>query len=361
MAIYSFAAPLLVPSRSVVLSYALIFIASCLFYPAGATYYGLIGDRLGRQKSCVYSTLGLAVATGLIGLIPSSFFAGGGWMALLALICAQYFFSGGEYHGSIVFSLEHGKSSGLMSSLSCLFAVLGLVAASGLVALSSGGPWVRLCFLVGGLGGGVSYLLKNQCQETPAFAALSQEPLKPLGWSDWSKIGTVVAVLAFFMTSYTFIFIFLPLVHPGHPFNTATALVVYGGALVASGLCADRIGDQRVMVAGMALFSVLIVPLCSFCEDLFLLQLVLTICASLVIGPIHSWMLRQFEVKHRCRGIFISSAIATALFGGSAVPICLMIFEKTHALALCSVYPLAIALGSWLCFALHKKRVEVAA
>lgn len=358
MAIYSFAAPLLVPSRAVVLSYALLFIASCLFYPVGSIYYGLIGDRQGRQKSCVYSTLGLAIATGLIGLIPTHFFAGGGWALLLILICAQYFFSGGEYHGSVVFSLEHGKQSGLMSSLSCLFAVFGLALANGLATLADG-RWVRLCFLVGGLGGAISYLLKNQCRETPVFAALSQEPLKPLGLSEWSKIGTVVAVLAFFMTSYTFIFIFLPLVHPGEPFNTTAALAMYGGLLVGSGLLADRIGDQKVMATGMALFSALVVPLCHLCAALFILQLALTICASLVIGPIHSWMLHQFEVKNRCRGIFISSAIATALFGGSAVPTCLMIFERSHSLALSSLYPLAISLGSWLCFAIHKKRVEV--
>lgn len=360
MAIYSFAAPLLVPSRALLLSYALLFIASCLFYPAGSIYYGLVGDRQGRQKSCVYSTLGLAVATGLIGLIPSHFFAGGGWILLLLLICAQYFFSGGEYHGSIVFSLEHGKESGLMSSLSCLFAVFGLALANGLATLAGGGG-VRLCFLVGGVGGVVSYLLKNQCQETPAFTALLQEPLKPLRLSDWSKIGTVVALLAFFMTSYAFIFIFLPLVHPGHSFNTVIALAVYGGLLVGSGLLADQVGVERVIFMGIALFSVLVVPLCHFCGDLLILQGGLTICASLVIGPIHSWMLHQFEVRHRCRGIFISSAIATALFGGSAVPVCLMIFERSHSLALSSIYPLAISLGAWVCFAIHKKRVEVAA
>jgi hypothetical protein len=75
--------------------------------------------------------------------------------------------------------------------------------------------------------------------------------------------------------------------------------------------------------------------------------MVLTPIACLVIGPIHSWMLNQFNVQHRCRGIFISSALATSIFGGSTVPICLMIFEKFNSLMICSFYPLLIALISF--------------
>ncbi len=56
-------------------------------------------------------------------------------------------------------------------------------------------------------------------------------------------------------------------------------------------------------------------PFIYLCENLLSLQMILTACACLVIGPIHSWMLNQFEVQNRCRGIFISSAIATSVFG----------------------------------------------
>ena len=76
----------------------------------------------------------------------------------LICICAQHFFSGGEYHGSIVFSLEHSehKKSGIMSALSCLFAVFGLVAANGLATLTlmkGSELWMRICFLIGALEG----------------------------------------------------------------------------------------------------------------------------------------------------------------------------------------------------------------
>lgn len=383
MAIYSFIAPLLAKllfqqetaGSAVFFSYSLVFIGSCFLYPAGAVYYGLIGDKRGRQKTCIYSTLGLAVATGMMGIVPIHFLAGNAWICFLVLIGAQHFFSGGEYHGSIVFSLEHSgkKYNGFMSSLSCLFAVFGLVAANGLATLSflmEDELWIRVCFFVGAMGGLISYYLKNHCQETPAFIAIPQESLKDVNWStfiqsEWWKIGTVVVILAFFIVSYTFIFIFLPLMQfdqtASQNFDTFKSLIAYGLFLVIAGLLADRVSIQKVMLAGIWLFSIAIVPSCYLCENLLSLQMILTVCACLVIGPIHSWMLNQFEVQNRCRGIFISSAIATSIFGGSTVPICLMIFEKTHSLVMCCIYPLTISLGSFACLTFFKKTREVLA
>jgi len=382
MAIYSFIAPLLAHLlfqhagawNAVFFSYFLVFIASSLLYPVGAIYYGLIGDRQGRQKLCIYSTLGLAIATGLMGLIPFHYLGDNVWIYFLVLICAQYFFSGGEYHGSIVFALEHSgqKQSGLMSSLSCLFAVFGLAAANGFAAFSflmQDEVWIRICFIVGGATGLISFFLKNYCHETPAFTGLPLELLREVKWpvfvkAEWRKIAALVWVLAFFIVSYTFIFIFLPLLNLEsglQNFDTFKSLIAYGFFLVLAGLLADRFGIQKVMLLGICLFSAVIMPLTYFCRDLFIIQMVLTPCACLVIGPIHSWMLHQFKVQYRCRGIFISSAIATSIFNGSTVPVCLMIFEEFNSLTICSVYPLMIACISFGFLICMKQPKEVLA
>lgn len=374
MAIYSFIAPLLATllfqqtteAKALFFSYSFAFIGSCFLYPLGAFYYGFVGDKQGRQKTCIYSTLGLAIATGMMGLVSIEFLADSAWIYFLVLICVQYFFSGGEYYGSIVFSLEHSeeigkKQNGLMSAFSCLFAVFGIVAANGMATFSiarEGGVWIQICFLAGALGGLISYFMKNHCKETPAFAALSRKTVESLDWfsfinSEWKKIVRVMMVFAFFIVSYSFIFIFLPL-YPftdssGQNLDTFYSLMAYGVFLVASGWLADRFGVQKIMLMGILLFSIFIVPLCYFCSQLFVLQIILTAFACLAIGPIHGWMLQQFEVSHRCRGIFISSALATALFLGSTVPICLMLLEAYDSLVICSIYPLMVALVSFGC------------
>jgi len=367
MAIYIFMAPMLSSvlfnseENGIFFSYLLVFLGAWLFFPAGAAYYGFLGDRFGRQTTCIYSTLGLSLATGLMGLVPFEYFAGSTWIIFLALICAQHFFSGGEYYGSIVFSLEHSeeKKGGAVSGLSCLFAVFGLMAANGLATLAQlfdSELFVRIAFLVGGVGGFISYSLKNHCEETPIFTALSKNVTKEnMCWklflqSQWKKILSVVMVFAFFVVGYAYVFIFLPLL----PFNNAStdsfdtfkSLIMYGTFLLAAGFLSDRIGIGKVMLAGAVLFSSVVLPISYMCDNLLILQVILTICISLVIGPIHTWMVRQFEAQNRCRGIFISSAIATSIFGGSTVPICLLIFEKFQSATICGIYPLIIALGS---------------
>lgn len=377
MAIYSFSAPLLAKflfnhtDHSIFFSYFLILMASCFLYPLGAIYYGYMGDQQGRQRTCVYSTLGLAISTGLMGFIPFSI-ENFTWICFLILICAQHFFSGGEYHGSIVFSLEHAnqKKNGIMSALSCFFAVFGLTLANGLSSLSSSLSYpftIRMCFYLGGVGGVLSYLLKNHCRDTPIFITISKESLLPMNWSifikdEWEKIGSVILTYAFFIVSYTFIFIFLPIIYVDNngfqTFDTFKSLIAYGGFLVLAGLIADRIGEEQTLLIGIKLFAILILPLCYLCKNLLILQISLTACASFAIGPIHGWMLHQFEPKNRCRGIFISSAIATSFFGGSTVPICLLIFQKFNSLFVCCIYPFLIAIGSFICLKSNQKRRE---
>ncbi len=374
MAIFSFTAPFFAkrlfcdatPWSAVFFSYSLVFIGSCFLYPAGAIYFGFLGDKKGRQKTCTRSTLGLGLATGMMGFIPIDLFGAQAWICFLLLICAQHFFSGGEYHGSIVFSLEHAREqkSGFMSSASCLFAVAGIALASGLATQSlmiQNPLWVRGCFLIGGIGGLLSYFFKNHCEETPIFAAIPKELLKTVQpkeflQNQWRRILGTVLILGFFCISYSFIFIFLPLTREGQTFDTLQSLIIYALFLIAAGILADRFGMQKIMRIGCILFSIAIIPLCYFSTHLLILQMTLTIFACLVIGPIHSWMLNQFEPHERCRGIFISSAIATCLFGGSTVPICLILFEKSHSLAITGIYPLVFSLCALAYLTLAKKK-----
>lgn len=365
MAIYNFVAPFLATlifkqnSHSVFFSYGLVFIGSCFLYPIGGIYYGFIGDRKGRRETCIYSTLGLGIVTGCMGLVPYS------WVYFLILICAAHFFSGGEYHGSIVFSLEHseGKQKGVMSALSCLFAVFGLMAAScfSTIAITLKSAFcIQICFFVGALGGVISYWLKNHCAETPAFIGISQTSFAAR--PEWAKILRIIGVLAFFIVSYSFIFVFLPLMQfkSMHHFDTFKSLILYGLFLVLAGFFADLVGLKRIMMVGTILFAITLIPLACFCKNLLLFQMVLTPAACLVIGPLHSWMLDQFEVQNRCRGIFIGSAIATAIFGGSTVPICLLIFETTHSLAICCLYPLIVALSALSCLIIETRKEVLA-
>lgn len=361
MAIYSFTAPFIAPLifpnsetwSPLFFFYCLAFVGSCLCYPLGAFYYGVMGDREGRRKTCTHSALGLAIATGLMGVLPLNHSGDLSWICFLLLLGAQNFFSGGEYHGSIVFSLEHANKpqNGFMSATSCLFAVFGLCLANGCaIAAMHKELLIRGCFLLGALGGILSYVLKNYCRETPQFAAVSPASFDKIQLisffkTEWPAILGSTLILSFYIVSYSFIFIFLPLVINSDPFDTFKSLMAYGILLVIGGILADCFSLKKTMTIGAGLFALTVVFLCYHCSSLLILQSILTSLACLVIGPMHGWMLQQFTVQKRCRGIFISSALSMSLFGGSTVPICLLLFEQFHSLAVCALFPMLFALS----------------
>jgi MFS transporter, MHS family, proline/betaine transporter len=352
IAVYGFVAPFLAPllfqkmseAHSILFSYVLIFIGCCLLYPIGAFYYS------SSTKKVLDSTLGLALTTGLMGIFPR-FLLEGGWLYFLILVSIQHFFWGGDYYGSIVFSLRHSqeKKKGLMSSLSGVFTVLGLALANGLATVSlltQNDQWMRSCFFVGAVCGLTSYFLKRAChKDSVPLAPVSESTTSLLKEEKW-KLITASLVLGLFLVIYAFIFLFLPLVctQTSQDFATFKAFLVYGICLVLGGWIADKWDIRKTLWLGICLFSLLLIPVCYLFQNLFLMQTLLIPFACLAIGPVHSWVLYHFSALHRFRGVFISSAIATSIFAASTVPICLFVFEKTQSLVACCFYPLFIAL-----------------
>lgn len=340
ISIYSFAAPqlsslLFVDSANATLySYALLLLGS-LCYPLGAAYYGVMADRLGRADACFYSSLGLALSTASIAFFPQNH-----WLYLLSFICAQHFFSGGEYHGSALFSVEHADQKGLASGCSCFAAVLGLVCASGLSAIAYKNILLlRGCFLLGGVGGALGYLFKGSSNISPP-ASFTMPPLPPM--------VKTTALLTFFLTSYYFLFLFLPLVDPvGLYLPTWAILLLYGALLLLSGFLADRVGAEKMVKSGLSLFLGSIIAWMACPEKSGLMQPLLIFCLSLVIGPIHAWTAQQFSSHQRC-GIFFSSAVATVC-SATTLPISLFLYKKTGSIVICSLYPASTALLSLFC------------
>lgn len=369
MAIFSFAAPFLAgflfpalnKTEALLYTFSLPLLGTCFCYPLGAFLFGSLGDAKGRQKICIYSTLGLAFSTGILGLLPFSFFESYAWCFFLFLISLQHFFSAGEYSGSIVFSLEHGGNHqrGYMSAMSCLAACFGLILANGFASASiflDKEIYLRGCFLLGFCGGVLSYYLKRHCQETPVFLSISTKDKLILSPIEFIRIEGVRIFQAFlgmgsFIVCYSFIFIFLPLVPFENQssfgtFETFIALIFYALAIFIGGIAADKWGLIKTMRGGALIFAVTLPLISLVVEQLLTMQLLLTSSIGLFIGPIHGWLLDLFPPETRCRGLFISTALSMALLLGSTVPLCLFIFEWTGSLLFCGFYPMAFSLAS---------------
>lgn len=360
MALIVFMAPILAPlvfknssqETGIIFSYTLIFLGSLLMHPLGAWYYGRIGDMQGRRTACISSSLGLAIVTGAIAFLPINFLPNYTWIFFLILLVLQFFFAAGEYYSSIVFALEHGgsKYQGLMSGISCFFSVLGLLLANGFSILSetfsSIVSW-RCVFIIGLLTGLLSFGFKFYCKESPMFNRNNKES-HSISWKfikeNFLAILSIGFVTGLFYSIYSYTFLFLPLIYSDNlrsssQSETFFCLIIYGLGLLFTGYLSDKYKIKRTMCFGLIsimLFLLLFIPF--FHSIPFITRALLTCSACIYIAPIHSWVIEQSHPDKRCRITAVSTALASAVFFNSCVPLCLFFYQKYSSLWLGVIY-----------------------
>ncbi|CAI3957945.1 MFS family (AraJ) (PDB:4LDS) [Commensalibacter communis] len=151
-----------------------------LFRPLGGIFFGMLGDKYGRQKILATTIVIMTIATFSIGLIPS--YASIGILAPILLLIAklaQGFSVGGEYSGAAIFVAEYApdRKRGFLGSWLDFGSIAGFVVGAGVVVLISSivgehhmADWGwRLPFFLALPLGLVGMHLRHQLEETPAF------------------------------------------------------------------------------------------------------------------------------------------------------------------------------------------------
>jgi len=151
-----------------------------LVRPLGGVFFGVMGDRFGRQKVLSLTIIIMAISTFCIGLIPS-YASIGLWAPILLLLCklAQGFSVGGEYTGAAVFVAEYApdRRRGFLGSWLDFGSIAGFVLGAGLVVLlqtilgdATFLEWGwRVPFFIAGPLGLLGLYLRHAAEETPAF------------------------------------------------------------------------------------------------------------------------------------------------------------------------------------------------
>lgn len=111
-----------------------------LIRPLGGLFFGMLGDKYGRQKILAITIVIMSISTFCIGLIPS-YATIGIWAPILLLLCkmAQGFSVGGEYTGASIFVAEYSpdRKRGFMGSWLDFGSIAGFVMGAGVVVLIS--------------------------------------------------------------------------------------------------------------------------------------------------------------------------------------------------------------------------------
>jgi len=364
------------------------FAVSFLVRPLGGLVLGPLGDRIGRQKVLFFTMAAMAIATALIGMLPTAATIGV-WAAFLlyALKLIQGFSTGGEYAGAATYVAEFSsdRRRGYFSSWLDVGSYLGFAAGAGTVALThtvvnlgwgagafDDWGW-RVPFLVAIPLGAVAIYFRARIPETPAFelaeetaaadaashdAVVAAGPageaptpgedsaptrgLRALMRDHKRALLVAVAFVAagntagYTLTSYmpTFLGSQLEMDEMQSAVATIPAMVVLAPSLPLIGRLSDRIGRRNVLWIAIAASLVLSVPafLLMLTGSFWLIQLAMFMIAvptALYLAMFASTLPAMFPTAVRYAAMGLAFNVSVSLFGGTTPLISQVLIDIT--------------------------------
>lgn len=320
-----------------------------LMRPVGAFVIGRFGDKYGRRRALVLTIVMMALATGIIGLIPT--YAAIGVLApAILVICRlfQGFAAGGEWGGAAVFLAEYAPphQRGYVSSYQQVGTALGLLLATMFAALLSyvldagafqSWGW-RIPFLIGFILGPIGHYLRTRVGETPIFErqaqarTLSAHPIQEAFASHRRGLAVVFGISIISVCLYWVFLVFLPTfaarqlrIDPSSTFfSTTIASAIYVGVTPFVGALSDRIGRKPLLYA--AAIGAILLPYPLFVllvswqsvSGLVLAQSVASVVLALCAGVACAVLAEEFPTRVRYTALSVSYGLSVAIFGGFA-------------------------------------------
>ncbi|WP_116101152.1 MFS transporter [Amycolatopsis thermalba] len=315
--------------------------------PVGGVIIGILGDRVGRRTMLFVTLMVMAVASTLIGLLPSyataGVFAPG---ALVLLRVVQGLGAGGEYAGAMLLSAEHAetRARGINASAPTLGNAVGSLVATGVFFLTSalmsdadftGWGW-RIPFLLSCLVGVAGVIVRLKVPDSPEFERAKKEghstraPLRALFATSGRKIlpGMLISVAPNVIS-------YLPSVYALSYLSKEVGTAAWVGLLgivianalkvvtvpTAGWLC-DRFGRRPVMMTGATAAALLFYPFFFLLDTgtpvviWAALVMLYTLCNDLTLASQATMMSELFPVGYRYTGVTFTREIAGALVGG---------------------------------------------
>lgn len=359
------------PSVQLVASLA-TFSVPFLVRPLGGIFFGILGDKFGRQKILAITIIIMSVSTFSIGLIPS-YASIGIWAPILLLVAklAQGFSVGGEYTGAAIFVAEYApdRKRGFLGSWLDFGSIAGFVLGAGVVVLITmllgqerfeEWGW-RIPFFIAGPLGVLGMYLRSALDETPTFQKHVEsgqnqkqslvEVLKANGRGILVCIGLVIAtnvtyyMLLTYMPSYLSHNLKYSVDH-----GVLIIIAIMLGILLIQpviGLLSDRFGRKifvRLGSIGLLLFSIPAFYLINTGHVVFIFfgLMFLATMLSCFTGVMASILPALFPTNVRYSAMAIAFNISVLVAGFTPTATAWLV-ETTHNLYMPAYYLMLIA------------------
>lgn len=356
----------------------IIFGVGFVMRPVGAFVFGHIGDKYGRKTALSWTIFLMAIATFLIGAIPS-YTTIGVVAPILLTLCRllQGLSTGGEWGGSAAFIVEYASENrrGYYGSWQQVSVIGGLAigAACGLLLSYGLAPadlntwgW-RLPFLAGITLGLVGWYLRTKLEDTPAFQeaekshAVVKDPIKTAVRTNSAGILQAMGMTVIWTVSFYILLTFMPsyinkvLKLPLH-ISLASNFFSYVLLIILipfMGHLSDKIGRKPLLLASCLGFALFTYPLFVFISDggfwkLVIVQMVLGVFLAMFSGPGVAFIAEIFPTNVRVSTLSIGYNLVVALLGGTAPFVATYLVAKTGDNLSPSYYVIVAAIVSFI-------------
>jgi MFS family permease len=342
------------PIASLMASFA-TFAVGYLARPIGGIVLAHYGDRHGRRTVFLWSVFVMSGATLGMGLVPP--FAQWGVAASLLMVLLrliQGFCLGGELPGALTYVVETApRIAPFVCGVVFACVTMGVAVATGVSlsvrtfldpALVPHYGW-RIAFVLGGLGGVLSFVLRRSLEESPEFARMkslaARQPFRELLRTHTAHVVVGCAIIAgtaaFNGLFFSHLPAYLTAVLSYDPrqaiFSQTLGVLASAAGILLAGWVGDRIPPRYLLRSGVVLLMVFAYPFYAALEsravNLTLLCVAAGLCAGLTNGSFAVLLTDLFPTRIRFTGVALVFNVSFTLFSGTAPLVATSLIGRT--------------------------------
>lgn len=322
------------------------FAAAFVVRPIGGVIFGHIGDKISRKAALAISVIGIALATFLVGVLPTYSAVGIAAPTLLVLLrVIQGLSAGGEIGGAVSMISESvaSRRRGFWCSLAQSGSLLGLLASSAVVGVVNliftsdqvqSWAW-RLPFLLALPTGLIGLYVRLRLEESIAFlenkrqGSVSKVPIVDVFRHSKGAVLKAFGIAAVDFAAYYIVFVYMSIYLQGElgfsksvaQWSTSATIFLAMLSLPYFGWLSDRVGRKKV-IAGASI-AMIVLPLPIFIMMgaggpvlAIIGQLVFGLCVAAIMGVVWAALAELFGTGIRFTGMALGYNLSAALVGG---------------------------------------------
>ena len=344
--------------------------------PVGGIIFGHFGDKVGRKRALVSALILMGVGTTAIGFLPG--YATLGVLAPILLVFLRFLQGlavGGQWGGAVLIATENAPANkrGFYGSFAqlgvpagvLLSNVLFLIIGASMSDASFASFGWRIPFFLSVVLIGVGMYVQLRLEETEAFEEIKEshtEARSPVIDVIRTHPGDIAKAAGAFVCNNGSFYLLLVFVVSyvtetlGLPKDTVLtgvilSAIVSAGFSIGAAALSDRIGRQKVFLAGATLSALWAFP-CWWLIDTKQTALIWTAIVlgqsflSIMYGPMAAYFTEMFGTRVRYSGVSIGYQTGS-IFGGAFAPIiATSLLAATHSSMSIAAYMLILALVS---------------